>query len=121
MKKLRRQIDLSDALEKLLVKHFIPDIMGNMRSYFRQKFRCTKCGAIYRRIPLTGRCVRCGSPLKPTLYKRSIIKYLDEAVKVIDIGDLSKYHRQRIEILKKNLESMLGIDLVGITRYFEED
>ena len=49
-------VNAKNALERVLAGHFLPDIIGNARSYSKQRFRCTNCNAKYRRIPLLGRC-----------------------------------------------------------------
>ena len=54
-----RAVDQRGVVEKVLSSHFLPDIMGNSRAFSKQKVRCTKCGAKYRRMPLTGKCT-CG-------------------------------------------------------------
>ena len=51
-----RAVDQRGVVEKVLSSHFLPDIMGNSRAFSKQKVRCTKCGAKYRRMPLTGKC-----------------------------------------------------------------
>jgi len=49
-----RAVDEHDVAERVLTTHFIRDLMGNLSAYSRQKFRCTRCNASYRRMPLAG-------------------------------------------------------------------
>ncbi|MBU1939947.1 DNA polymerase II large subunit, partial [Candidatus Micrarchaeota archaeon] len=54
-----RAVEKKDALERVMVSHFLPDIIGNARAFSRQTFRCTTCNTKYRRIPLSGKCGKC--------------------------------------------------------------
>ena len=38
-------VETRDIVSYLISTHLIPDIMGNIRAYAKQKFRCTACGA----------------------------------------------------------------------------
>ena len=95
---LIRAVDQDDVAARVLNSHFLPDIYGNFRKYFTQEFRCTACNAKYRRVPLSGRCSRCGnSHLNLTIHKGSIIKYLDETLLVSKNYNLPPYLMARIE------------------------
>ena len=50
--KLINAVDPDEVVSMVLTTHILPDIMGNMRSYSSQAFRCTNCGEKYRRMPL---------------------------------------------------------------------
>jgi len=49
-------VDNIDQVSRLIDRHLIRDMRGNLRAFGQQKIRCTKCGASYRRAPLSGRC-----------------------------------------------------------------
>ena len=49
-------VDNQDQVSRLIDRHLIRDMRGNLRAFGQQKIRCTKCGASYRRAPLSGRC-----------------------------------------------------------------
>ncbi|MHA1794248.1 MAG: DNA polymerase II large subunit [Promethearchaeota archaeon] len=101
-------VDTADQVKKLIQSHFTPDILGNLRSYGTQSFRCTKCGEKYRRPPLSGACLKCGQKnLVLTVSPGSIKKYLDLAVKMANKYHLSEYMRQRIEIMAYKVESTI--------------
>ncbi|MFU8767500.1 MAG: DNA polymerase II large subunit, partial [Candidatus Methanoperedens sp.] len=51
-----KAVDAEDVAERVINSHFLPDLIGNLRSFSRQKVRCTKCNAKYRRPPLRGNC-----------------------------------------------------------------
>ena len=73
-----RAVDQRGVVEGVLSSHFLPDIMGNVRAFSRQKVRCTKCNAKYRRIPLSGKC-KCGGNLVLSVSKGSISTTIDVA------------------------------------------
>ncbi len=107
MKKIRA-VDEKDAILRVIQSHFIPDIYGNLRKYGRQQFRCTRCNEKYRRIPLTGRCVKCGGNLTLTIHKGGIEKYLKLTERLIQQFGLSKYLKQRIDLVRKEIDSVFG-------------
>ena len=102
-----RAVDKKDALERVLVSHFIPDIIGNARSFSKQSFRCTSCNEKYRRIPLSGKCRKCGkSNLVLTIAQGSVRKYLKIAKDLVDRHGLSNYLRQRINLIEQEVNSI---------------
>jgi DNA polymerase II large subunit len=50
-----RAVDVADAVSLVLNSHFLPDLMGNLKSFATQRFRCKACGASFRRPPLRRR------------------------------------------------------------------
>jgi len=50
-------VDNKDQAGRLINRHLIRDMRGNLRAYGQQKVRCTKCGASYRRPPIAGKCI----------------------------------------------------------------
>jgi DNA polymerase II large subunit len=103
-----RALDMKDAMEKLILSHFIPDIYGNLRKFSRQSMRCKKCNKIYRRVPLSGKCMKCGSELLLTIYQGTIEKYLEIAKKIaLDYG-LPFYMVQRLGLVEKEIESVFN-------------
>ena len=49
-------VDNVDQVSRLIDRHLIRDMRGNLRAFGQQKVRCTKCGASYRRAPISGVC-----------------------------------------------------------------
>jgi len=49
-------VDNIEQASKLIDRHLIRDMRGNLRAYGQQKVRCTKCGESYRRVPVSGKC-----------------------------------------------------------------
>ncbi len=106
-----RAVDEHDVAERVLQTHFIRDLQGNLSAFAKQKFRCTKCNASYRRMPLAGKC-RCGGNIIPTVHEGSVKKYLQMSRKICEEYNISEYTRQRIEVIDMNIESTFGEEKV---------
>ncbi|MFX0099733.1 MAG: DNA polymerase II large subunit [Candidatus Hodarchaeota archaeon] len=99
-------VDQVDQAKRVIQAHFTPDILGNLRAFSTQTFRCTKCNTKYRRPPLKGKCKKCGNDgLVLTVSPGSIKKYLDLALRISKEYDLSSYTQQRIKIMAEKVES----------------
>jgi DNA polymerase II large subunit len=109
--KMIRAVDERDVATRVIDKHFLPDMAGNLRSFSAQNVRCTKCGEKYRRIPLNGKC-NCGYTLILTVHEASVKKYLEVSKKIGEEYGLSEYTRQRIDILEMNMDSLFNNDKV---------
>lgn len=110
-KKLRA-VNEKDVATRVINKHFMPDMIGNFRSFSTQSLRCTKCNAKYRRIPLKGTCLQCGNKLNMTVYEASVRKYLGISKEISEKYGLSDYTRERIEILEIGMDSLFNNDRV---------
>lgn len=106
-----RAVDERDVATRVIDKHFLPDMAGNLRSFSAQNVRCTKCGGKYRRIPLTGNC-KCGNSLVLTVHEASVKKYLDVSKQIVERYELSDYTEQRIAILEMNMDSLFNNDKI---------
>lgn len=106
-----RAVDERDVANKVINKHFMPDMVGNLRSFATQTVRCTNCGRKYRRVPLSGRCA-CGNELTMTVREASVRKYLDVSLMVCDKYGLDSYTVERIEIIKLSMDSLFKNDKV---------
>ena len=113
--KLESQLELSEKIKaveasavakRVLTSHFMKDIVGNLRAFTRQRFRCVKCNRKYRRLPLKGVCVRCGGKLTLTVHKGGIEKYLDPALKLVERYNLDDYYADRLELVKMEISSL---------------
>ena len=96
---LINSVDTNEVISMVLTTHIIPDIMGNMRSYSSQSFRCNKCGEKYRRIPLLGKCLGCGNTLLQTVTRGSVEKYIVLAEDLCNNFKVTGYLKSRIESL----------------------
>ncbi len=104
-----RAVDQRRVVEGVLVSHFLPDMMGNIRAFSRQKVRCTRCNRKYRRIPLAGKC-SCGGNLVLTVSKGSVIKYLEISKELANRYPINPYLLQRIDILEFGVNSLFESD-----------
>lgn len=101
-------VDPSEVVSMVMTTHLLPDIMGNLRAYSGQSFRCTACGASYRRIPLAGRCLECENKLIQTMTRPSVQKYLKLARRMLDKYTIEPYLRGRVLSLLDELELVFG-------------
>ena len=115
LEKLEAQLELSEKLQavdvkavalKILTSHFMKDIVGNLRAFTSQSFRCMSCNRRYRRIPLLGKCPRCGGKITLTVYQGGIKKYISPALKLVEKYELGDYYAQRIQLVKEELASI---------------
>ena len=51
-------VDENKVAEAVIASHFLRDIKGNLRTFGKQTVRCVDCNEKYRRMPLTGKCVK---------------------------------------------------------------
>ncbi|MCC7562690.1 MAG: DNA polymerase II large subunit, partial [Methanobrevibacter arboriphilus] len=104
-----RAVDQRGVVEGVLSSHFLPDIMGNVRAFSKQKVRCTSCGSKYRRMPLTGKC-KCGSDLVLSVSKGSVTKYLEISRDLVARYPITHYLTQRLEIQEFGIDSLFESD-----------
>ena len=100
-------VDTTEIVSNVISTHLVPDIMGNLRAYARQSFRCTACGRSYRRMPMIQNCV-CGHKLIQTITRASIEKYLKLAKRLVEKYNVSKYQKGRIHALSDEIELVFG-------------
>ena len=111
-------VDVRSVAMKVLTKHFLRDISGNLRAFSTQSFRCKSCNKKFRRIPLNGKCV-CGGKLTLTVYRGGIEKYLEAAQELVDKYGLPQYYTQRLVLIKEELHSMFDNNKPKQTRLFD--
>jgi len=111
------QLDLAEKIEavdarkvalKVLTRHFIRDIAGNLRAFSTQAFRCKTCNKRYRRPPLRGKCIICGGSLTLTVYRGGIEKYLAIAKRMVEKYKLPQYYSQRLLLVEEEIEAMFA-------------
>ena len=105
-----RAVDPNDVVARIVVHHFLPDLIGNLKAFSSQQVRCTKCGAKYRRIPLRGRCLECGGNLTLTVHESSVKKYLEISKRISTQFEVSNYLRQRISLIEDAITSLFTND-----------
>ncbi|MCK4491809.1 MAG: hypothetical protein KAU03_04240, partial [Candidatus Altiarchaeales archaeon] len=106
-----RAIDVREVAELIINSHFLRDTYGNLRSFSRQKFRCVGCNASYRRVPLRGKCIRCGGKLLLTVSAGNVTKYLGISIRLSEKYGASDYLKQRLKLLEREISSLFTNDL----------
>ena len=106
-------VDAKEVARKVVSTHFMRDLAGNLKAYSSQKVRCKKCNSKYRRIPLTGRCLKCGGELLLTVYRGSIEKYLEVARRIVLKYGTGEYHEQRLKLITNEINSLFREERVG--------
>ena len=108
--RLIRAVDEQDVAERVINSHFLPDLIGNLHAFSKQKVRCVKCGAKYRRPPLKETCPKCGGRIILTVHEGSVRKYLDVSIKVAEEYGVSGYTKQRLQLLRMEIDSLFKND-----------
>ncbi|MEM1587945.1 MAG: DNA polymerase II large subunit [Candidatus Bathyarchaeia archaeon] len=101
-----RAVEVKEVAKKVVSTHLMRDLAGNLKAFSNQRFRCKKCNAKYRRIPLCGKCLKCGGELSLTVFKGTIEKYLEITKELIEKYDIGEYYRQRLNLISMELQSM---------------
>jgi DNA polymerase II large subunit len=109
-------VDEADVAYKVIERHFLPDMLGNLRAFSKQSIRCPTCNIIYRRPPLQGVCTKCHGKLTLTVHEKSVKKYLDISKEVAKKYNISPYARQRIVLVEKSIDSLFISDKVRTTK-----
>lgn len=102
--KLISAVDPDEVAAMVLTTHILPDIMGNMRSYSSQMFRCTSCGSRFRRMPLMAKCTECQSELIQTVTRGAVQKYLGIATGMCSEYNINEYLKSRVQSLSLELK-----------------
>ncbi|MBU0496573.1 MAG: DNA polymerase II large subunit, partial [Candidatus Thermoplasmatota archaeon] len=110
-----RAVDEADVAYKVIERHFLPDILGNLRAFSKQSVRCPQCNTTFRRIPLKGVCNKCSGRLTLTVHEMSVKKYLDISRKIAEKYNLPMYAQQRINLVEKSINSLFRSDRIRIT------
>jgi DNA polymerase II large subunit len=105
-----RAVEESDVAERIIEYHFLPDLLGNLKAFTSQEYRCRGCGEKYRRPPLTGDCRECGGDVSLTVHEGSVTKYMDTALRVAEEFGAREYTKQRLRILEKRIERVFEDD-----------
>jgi DNA polymerase II large subunit len=103
-----KAVDAKKVAEKILSTHFNPDILGNLRKFSTQGFRCVKCNSKYRRPPIfnAGKCPKCGNKIILTVNRGGIEKYIPRALSLCKVFNLDEYTIQRMELIEEYVESL---------------
>ncbi|MFH1055832.1 MAG: DNA polymerase II large subunit [Candidatus Altiarchaeota archaeon] len=106
-----RAIDEREVAEIVINSHFLRDTYGNLRAFSRQHVRCVKCNENYRRVPLSGKCNKCGGKLILTVSQGNITKYLKMSMDLAEKYHLSDYLKSRLRLLERDVQSLTTNDM----------
>ncbi len=101
-------VDENKVAEAVISSHFLRDIKGNLRTFGKQTVRCVDCNEKYRRMPLNGKCRKCGGKLVLTVSEGTIRKYIDPTKNLIQKYKISKYIMQSFMLLEKDINYLFG-------------
>ncbi len=106
--KIIKAVNAKNVAEKILTTHFNPDILGNLRKFSVQGFRCVKCNEKFRRPPISnsGKCPKCGNRVILTVNRGGIEKYIPRALDLCNEFNLDNYTKQRMELIEEFVESL---------------
>ena len=106
--KIIKAVNAKNVVKKILTSHFNPDILGNLRKFGVQEFRCVKCNAKFRRPPISsdGKCTICGNRVILTVNRGGIEKYIPRSLKLCKEFELDQYTSQRMELIQEYVESL---------------
>ncbi len=111
-----RAVDEANVAYRVIERHFLPDILGNMRAFSKQSVRCPSCNITYRRPPLKGVCLKCSGKLTLTVHEKSVKKYLEISKEIAQRYNISPYARQRITLVEKSIDSLFMSDKAKTTK-----
>jgi len=98
-------VDPRFVAERVLAHHVLPDIIGNMRTFFFQSYICRKCGTRYRRMLLRGVCRVCGEELSQTVYRGAVEKYVELASLLLEEYVENSYLKEGTVNAIENIQS----------------
>jgi len=95
-------VDNQKQSAKLIDTHLIRDMRGNLRAFGQQKVRCTKCGASYRRVPISGKCMTItGQKTDPFTGEEVEVKCPGKPIMTVSQGSVAKYDELMRDIIAK--------------------
>ncbi len=105
-----RAVDQDDVARLIIERHFLRDILGNLRKFSTQEFRCVKCNEKFRRPPLAGVCKKCNGKIIFTVSEGTVTKYLQPTISLANKYNLSPFLKQTLELTKRRIESVFGVE-----------
>ena len=99
-------VSTKDVVESIIKTHLLRDIMGNMKKYSTQSFKCRGCGRSFRRPTVSGKCDSCGQELRQTLTRGSVEKYLTLAKRLAEEYGADDYIKDRLDLIVNELNQL---------------
>ena len=117
-----RASDASYLATNTVKKHLLRDLVGNLRSFSRQKVRCNKCNTKYRRPPLSNKCSKsnCGGKILLNVSRASVSKYRKMVSDIlVKYPDMDNFTQQRVELALSSINTTLENDEITQTNLGE--
>ena len=116
LERMLRSVNPDDVARRLIDKHFIRDISGNLKAFYTQEFRCTNCNSKFRIPPLNNVCPNCGrkGSIVLTVKQGSVEKYLSIAKKLAEEYNVGVYLKGRIEVISNQVSATFGLSKVSL-------
>lgn len=99
-------VSTKEVVESIIKTHLLRDIIGNMRKYSSQSFKCRGCGRTFRRPSVSGKCAFCKQELHATLSRASVEKYLTLARKLARDYHVDEYVKSRLDLAANELDQL---------------
>ncbi len=99
-------VDARQVVESIIKTHLIRDIMGNMKKYSTQSFKCKGCNRTLRRPTVSSHCEVCGGELRETLTLGSVQKYLGIARRLAKQYGVDEYIVERLDLLVREMDQL---------------
>jgi DNA polymerase II large subunit len=120
-------VDNTEQSSKLIDRHLIRDMRGNLRAFGQQKVRCTKCGESYRRPPINGKC-RTVVETKKNPFNGEIEEVIcpGNIILTVTQGAINKYDGLMGELVSKHgcddyTEQMFGLVSTWVKETFRSE
>jgi len=95
-------VENTDQSSRLIDRHLLRDMRGNLRAFGQQKVRCTKCGTSYRRPPLSGNCTKVlEEKINPFTKEKELIRCPGNIILTVTKGAVMKYDGLMKELIAK--------------------
>ena len=95
-------VDNKIQASKLIDRHLIRDMRGNLRAFGQQKVRCTKCGTSYRRPPISGNCNKVIDSKTDPFTKREVdVLCPGNLILTVSKGAVNKYNGLIKELVER--------------------
>lgn len=97
-----QSVDNKEQSSRLIQRHLIRDMRGNLRAYGQQKVRCPKCGGKYRRPPISGRCMTILETKQNPFSGETEQIYCDgKIILTVTHGSVAKYDKLMAELVNR--------------------
>ena len=104
-------VDQNESILGLIEGHLIPDYIGNLNAYFKQKLKCSVCKMDYEVEPLDLYCLKCKKGvIKQTVYKGMVLKYIKLIKKLKKLVELPPALEERLAMIFENIRTTFEND-----------